>query len=127
MIMVSDIELATQRFRAGLDELGQCSAELHRWAGIYQQRAQAESEEAKQELADFARSSDAPPQLRKLQEQIDRGELSWYSALLGEADGVMDPSALRFLQERLAGLPAMGEALRSGASLEEAAERGQAR
>ncbi|HEX6682669.1 MAG TPA: hypothetical protein VF062_07740 [Candidatus Limnocylindrales bacterium] len=120
--MVSDIEVAKQRLHARLEELSQYAAQLHRWADIYNERAQVESEEDERELAEFARSADAPPQLRKLQEQIDRGELSWYGALLGEADGVMDPSALGFLQDRLAGLPAMGEALQSGASVEEAAE-----
>ncbi len=125
--MVSDIELAQHRLQASLEELGQSVAELHRWADTYRQRGQMESDEAKQELADFARSAGSPPELRKLQEQIDRGELSWYGALFGEADGVMDPSALKFLQDRLASLPLMGEALRSGASVQEAVERGQGR
>jgi hypothetical protein len=125
--MVSDIELAKQRLWASLEELGQCAAGLHRWADTYHQRVQAESEQDKRELAEYARSDEAAPEMRKLQEQIDRGELSWHGALLGEADAVMGPAALTFLRDRLAALPAMGEALRSGASLEEAVERGQSR
>jgi hypothetical protein len=125
--MVSDIEAAKQRLQAGIEDLQRCATDLQRWADTYHERAQVESEEEKRELIEFARSADAPPELRKLQEQIDRGELSWYSVLFGEADGVMDASALRFLQDRLADLPEMGEQLRSGASVEEVAQRGQQR
>jgi hypothetical protein len=125
--MISDIELAKRRLQAGIEDLQTCATDLQRWADTYHERAQVESEEAKRELTEFARSADAPPELRKLQEQIDRGELSWYGVLFGEADGVMDPSALRFLQDRLAALPEMGEQLRSGASVEEVAQGGQPR
>jgi hypothetical protein len=122
--MIPDIELARKRLQAGIEELNQRAAELHRWADTYHQRARVESEEAKAELDEFARSPEAPPELRKLAEQVDRGELSWYGALLGEADGVMDPAALKLLHEGFSGLAAMGEALRSGASVEEVAGMG---
>lgn len=126
---MSDIEQARQRFQACLDELSRRTDELNRHARTFMR--EAEQEQARRELADFARSDEAPPELRRLQMQIDRGELSWYSALFGEANGVMDESARRFLEDRTAGLPALGEALRSGASVAEAVqigtEMGQAR
>ncbi|WP_117209569.1 hypothetical protein [Allorhizocola rhizosphaerae] len=120
--MFPDVEQARQRLQARLDELHQCTAELGRWAATYQQRAQEEDDERdRQELAEFARSADAPPELRSLQQQIERGELSWHGVLIGDADGVMDERVSAFLAGRLASLAALGEALRSGMSAEEAA------
>ncbi len=119
---MSDIEHARWRVQAGLEQLNQCAAELRRWAEVYEQRAQEEHAEVRQELSEYARSAGAPQELRQLQEQIDRGELSWYGALIGEADEVIDRRAREFLAGRLESLSVLGEALRSGASVQEAAE-----
>jgi hypothetical protein len=120
--MIPDIDHARRRLTAGLDELDQCAAELRQWSAIYEERAKEEDGQAKEELAQHARSAQAPQELRRLQEQVDRGELSWYGALTGEADDVIDRRAGAFLAERLASLPMLGEALRSGASAQEAVE-----
>lgn len=77
------------------------------------------------ELSEFARSEQAPRELRAVQRRVDRGELTWQRVALGEGDVLRELTG-----ERLARLPeAFAEAcelVEEGLSPEDAAHRTRA-
>jgi hypothetical protein len=97
----------------GLDAI----SELRRWLEEQQHEAEKAKAEALAELTAHARSAGAPQALRDAQEHIDRGHLSWDAVFAGEGG-----AASRLIEARLAELAPLAQAIRDGASPEEAAE-----
>jgi len=91
-------------------------AELRRWLEDQQQEAERAKTEALAELTAHARSAGAPRELREAQEQIDRGLLTWDAVFAGDGG-----PASRLIEARLAELAPLAQAIREGASPEEAA------
>jgi hypothetical protein len=96
---------STDSHRAELGEIHRCLTDLRRrFSQIREAQLCAGRVEA-EELARFARTKDAPPGLRSLQQRIDRGDLNWEQVVLGDGGGA-DASALRAQLDRaLARLP----------------------
>lgn len=113
-----EADCARQRLRHDLADLAECVAKLRSFAILHEWEAH---DEPIRELNEFARSDDAPPDLRRVQERVDRGELSWSRVLEGKAGGLVDPRAGAFIAERLADLAMVGRAIRSGIPPDEAA------
>ncbi|GIJ44582.1 hypothetical protein Val02_14680 [Virgisporangium aliadipatigenens] len=91
-------------------------SELRRWFEQQQEEAARAKAEALAELTAYARTAGAPPELREAQERIDLGLLSWDAVLAGEGG-----AASRLIDARLAELAPLAEAIRDGATPEEAA------
>jgi hypothetical protein len=115
-----DIAEARQRLTASLDEMRECTIRLRRWTAMYEALA-TDEDDADNELSEYARSADAPEELRKLQSVVDRRQLPWQDVVLGKADHVLDRGVRDYLAQCLDNLTVLGEAVRSGASPEEAA------
>jgi hypothetical protein len=115
-----DADRARQRLRNDFAELEDCVARLQRFTAAYEQEPQ---DEPMRELTEFARSEGAPPELRRVQEQVDRGQVSWTRVLDGEAGGLIDRRAGALIAERLADLATVAQAVRAGVPSDEAAAR----
>lgn len=99
-----------------LDEVRDAMSELRRWFEEQQQEAEKAKAAAIAELTAYARSAAAPPELRDAQERIDLGALTWDRVFAGEGG-----AASRLIDARLADLAPLAQAVREGASPEEAA------
>jgi hypothetical protein len=119
----ADVDRARQRLRQDLADLEDCVAELRHFAARYETEP---PDEPMRELTDFARSDDAPTELRRVQEQVDRGQVSWTRVLDGEAAGLIDRRSSALIRERLADLAAVAAAVRSGEPPDQAAARVEA-
>jgi len=71
------------------DRIEQANRELARvreQVELMRDRVRADRSDGAEELAQFARSAEAPPELRAVQSRIDRGEFTWEQAWTEDVD-----------------------------------------
>lgn len=94
-----------EQLDAALDEGNRVADEAAEFATRHREAATEISDEELAQAEQFARSAQAPPELRELQRQIDAGELSWEEIRSGEAFD--NPAVVQGLS---GGLPDVGHA-----------------
>jgi hypothetical protein len=80
------------------------------------------SQEDIRQIEEHARSSEAPRQLRELQERIDRGDLSWQAIASGQH--LDDPKVRAALEPGVTGMRQAYAAIQEGQELDEIIESG---
>ncbi|HEY8373213.1 MAG TPA: hypothetical protein VIL00_10755 [Pseudonocardiaceae bacterium] len=110
-------ELAASLDRS-LAELDRVATEASR----FQPRSRSLSPEDLAEMERYARSGNAPKELRELQQRIDAGELSWQDVASGRVAN--DPQVQRALSSGLPDLTRAYQMIQEGHDLDEIIEAG---